>query len=76
MTRGTMTGDEQIEAVRRYVMIAAPVTSTTRGGAYRQAWLASKADMAHQRFRDILRSFGWLPVPNGELWTLEFRGAS
>lgn len=75
MTRDNMTHQEQTEAVRRYVVTSGPVTATTRGGCYRKAWEASGFDMANPRFRSILRGFGWTPVPDGELWTLEFRGA-
>lgn len=70
-----MTDAEQHEAVRRYVVTASPVTSTTRGGCYKKAWQASKLDMHPEKFRYILRQFQWKPVPDGELWTLEFRGS-
>lgn len=70
-----MTGQEQYEAVRRYVMTADPITAGTQGACYRQAWLASGLNMAYLRFRDILKRLESKPIPNGELWTLEFRGS-
>ncbi len=71
-----MTKDEAMKAVRRYVVTASPVTATTRGGCYKKAWRESKLDIHPEKFRYVLREFGWKPVPDGELWTLKFRGAS
>ena len=79
MTRSAATArldTEQHEAVRRYVVTASPVQATTRGGCYRKAWLESKiSEISFNKFRYVLRQFGWKPVPDGELWTLEFRGS-
>lgn len=66
---------EYTEAVRRHIVTSLPVTDTTRGGCYRKAWRESKLDIHPEKFRYILREFGWKPVPVGELWTLQFRGS-
>lgn len=65
---------EHLEAVRRYIVTAWPVSSTTRGGCVRKAWGESRLpNIGLEQFKAALLRFGWKPVPVGEMWFLKFR---
>lgn len=62
-----------LEAVKRYVDSAWPVSSLTREGAYRKAWGESRMpNIGLEDFKAALLDLGWKPFHVGEVYILRF----
>ena len=63
-----------LEAVKRYVDSAWPVSSLNCDGAYRKAWGESRMpNLGLNEFKDALTALGWKPVKVGECYIFRFR---